>query len=285
MKRCLDLILRVFVVVGLVAVMSGAAVAQKTAKQCRDEWRANEAANKAKGITESAFVKECRAAAAQPGAPAAAPTAATAAAGAQKTAKQCRDEWRANEAANKAKGITESAFVKECRAGTTTAAQPAAPGAAPAATAAAHKTAKECRDEWRANEAENKKNGITESAFVKDCRAGTTTARPAATAAPTAAPSPRAAAPAAPAPAQTAAPTRNPAPTVGAAPTGANQFTSEAAAKTQCRSDLVVWVNNDSHIYHFSGHSDYGHTKEGAYMCEKAAMAAGNRAAKNEKHP
>ena len=128
MKRYLDLMVRAFAIVGLVAVsatvLSSAAMAQqKTAKQCRDEWRADEAANKAKGVTESAYVKDCRAGtttAAQPTATPAAAPAATPAASGQKTAKQCRDEWRANEAANKAKGVTESAYVKNCRAGTTT---------------------------------------------------------------------------------------------------------------------------------------------------------------------
>jgi hypothetical protein len=306
MKRCLALVLPAFVIAGLAVTSSAAMAQQKTAKQCRDEWHANEAANKAKGITEAAYVKDCRAGttAAQPATPAA--PATTPAAAAKKTAKQCRDEWRANEEANKKNGITESAYVKDCRAGTTTAAQPATPSATTPATtpaAAAKKTAKQCRDEWRANEAANKKNGITESAYVKDCRAGTTTAQPAnapattpaATApparAPASAPPSQTAAPAVPPPAQTAAPApkaapaHKPAPTTAAAPTGANQFAAEAQAKAHCPSDLVVWVNTDSRIYHFSGHDDYGHTKKGAYMCEKDAMAAGDRAAKNEKHP
>jgi hypothetical protein len=47
----------------------------------------------------------------------------------------------------------------------------------------------------------------------------------------------------------------------------------------------VVWVNENSHIYHFPGTRDYGNTKRGAYMCETDAQAAGNRAAKNERHP
>ena len=42
-----------------------------------------------------------------------------------KTAKECRAEWQANKAANQAKKITESAYVKECLAGGA-AAQPAA---------------------------------------------------------------------------------------------------------------------------------------------------------------
>ena len=203
----------------------------------------------------------------------------------QKTAKECRDEWRANKADNQAKGITEAAYVKECRAGTA-AAQPAAPAAAPAqpaptaaAPAGAQKTVKQCRDEWRADKAGNQAKGITEAAYVKDCRAGTVAAQPAA---PAAAPAPAPTArPATAAPA--AAP--KPAPTTAAAPTGANQFASEAQAKARCPAGLVVWVNTDSNIYHFSGHKDYGATKQGAYMCEKDALAAGDRAAKNEKHP
>ena len=74
-----------------------------------------------------------------------------------------------------------------------------------------------------------------------------------------------------------------PAPT--ATPTGAGQFASEQQAKSRCPSDTVVWVNNNSGVYHFSGTHNYGHTKEGAYMCEADAKAAGDRAAKNEKHP
>jgi hypothetical protein len=196
----------------------------------------------------------------------------------QKTAKQCRDEWRADAAAFKQKGVTESAYVKDCRAGTATA-QPAAPPAA--ALAAKARTAKQCLDEWRANEAANKKAGITERAFVRDCRAGTAAAQPATPPAATSG----AASAAAPAPAAAPARLPKPAPTMAAAPTGANQFTGEAQAKAHCRSDLVVWVNTSSHIYHFGGHADYGKTKQGAYMCEKDATAAGNRAAKNEKHP
>ena len=60
----------------------------------------------------------------------------------------------------------------------------------------------------------------------------------------------------------------------------------EGQAKAHCvASDIIVWANLDSKIYHFSGHKDYGHTKEGAYMCEKDALGQGIRAAKNEKHP
>lgn len=50
-----------------------------------------------------------------------------------KTAKECREEWQANKAANQAKKITESAYVKECEAGGATA-QPAPAPAAPKST-------------------------------------------------------------------------------------------------------------------------------------------------------
>src|SRR5690242_21933156 len=49
----------------------------------------------------------------------------------QKAVKACQEEWRANKAANQAKGITEKAYVAQCRAGKATAAPaPAAPTAA-----------------------------------------------------------------------------------------------------------------------------------------------------------
>jgi hypothetical protein len=44
----------------------------------------------------------------------------------------------------------------------------------------------------------------------------------------------------------------------------------------------VVWVNERSHIYHFPGTRDYGHTKSGSYMCEAEAQTSGNRTAMNE---
>jgi hypothetical protein len=46
-----------------------------------------------------------------------------------------------------------------------------------------------------------------------------------------------------------------------------------------------VWVNTKSGVYHFAGTHNYGTTKEGTYMCEADAKAAGDRAAENEKHP
>src|SRR5712671_5200754 len=142
---------------------------------------------------------------------------------------------------------------------------------------AQEKTATQCREEWRANKADNQAKGITEKAYVAQCRGGGAAAQP--TPAPSAQPTPAAA------PKTTAAPAPRPATTTAVAPTGANQFANETEAKLRCPSDTVVWVNERSKIYHFSGHKDYGHTKVGAYMCEKDATAAGDRAAKDEKRP
>jgi hypothetical protein len=130
---------------GTLALSSPALAQQKTVKACQEEWRADKAANQAKGITEKAYVAECRGggATAQPAAPPAGPAASPQAAAGQKTAKACRDEWRANKAANQASGITEKAYVEQCRGGGTAAQSPAptpaaqAPAAAPAAPPAA----------------------------------------------------------------------------------------------------------------------------------------------------
>ena len=138
------------------------------------------------------------------------------------------------------------------------------------------KTVKACQAEWRANKAANQAKGITEKAYVAQCRAATASPAPAASKpAPTAAPA---------RPAPSAAPAAPTAP-AATAPSGANQYSTEAQAKARCGSDTVVWVNLASKIYHFAGHKSYGHTKSGTYMCEREATRMGIRAAKNEKHP
>ena len=139
---------------------------------------------------------------------------------------------------------------------------------------AQQKTEKECRAKWQANKAENTAKGITEAAYISQCRTGSpnvSTPTPSATAtSPTTTPG--------------TAPRTSPVP-VTASHTGANEFASEGQAKTHCPGDTVVWANLSSKIYHYNGHKDYGTTKHGAYMCERDTAAAGIRAAKNEKHP
>jgi hypothetical protein len=156
------------------------------------------------------------------------------------------------------------------------------------------KTAKACQAEWRANKADNQARGITEKAYVDQCRAGGAPTQPAAVPAPQIAPPPAPTAtapPRSPAPSPTtAAPdkptaTARPAPSAAPTPAGANQFATEAQAKARCPTDTVVWANIPSRIYHFSGTHNYGNTKSGAYMCERDTAAAGYRAAKNESHP
>lgn len=148
---------------------------------------------------------------------------------------------------------------------------------------AQQKTVKACQQEWRANKAANQAKGITEKAYVGQCRTGTATTVPA-PAAPTAAAPPKAAPSTAPASSRAARPSAPTAPSA-ATPSGANQYSTEGQAKARCGSGTVVWVNLNSKIYHFVGHKDYGHTKSGAFMCERDAMSEGMRAAKNEKHP
>jgi hypothetical protein len=143
---------------------------------------------------------------------------------------------------------------------------------------AQQKTTKECREEWKANKTANQANGISEKAYVAQCRGG---ASPTAAPAPPPAPAPTAATPP-PRPSPPPSPTAAPKPGV---PAGANEFSTEAQAKARCPSDTVVWVNLTSKIYHYSGTKNYGNTKHGAYMCERDTAAAGMRAAKNETHP
>ena len=75
------------------------------------------------------------------------------------------------------------------------------------------------------------------------------------------------------------------APTPAPTATGANEFANEALARAHCPTDVVVWVNLNSQVWHWAGTKNYGTTKEGAYMCEADATAEGARAAKNEKQP
>ena len=221
--------------------------------------------------------------------------AGSSAANAESIMKECGSEWQAAKAAGTTNGQTWQEFLKSCRVQHQGGAQaPAAPAAqaapapaAPAPTAAAGKSAKECNAEYAANKAAIRSSGQRKADFIAACRAGNETIPQGAAAAPAPVPAPAQNSgslfpwqqPAsAPAPAPMA-------PATTATPTGAGQFASDQQAKYRCPSDTVVWVNNNSGVYHFPGTHNYGHTKEGAYMCEADAKAAGDRAAKNEKHP
>ena len=140
------------------------------------------------------------------------------------------------------------------------------------APAQAESVMKECGAQWKAAKEAKTTNGQTWREFLKDCRT-----RLASTSATTTAP--------APAPAAEPAPAPKPAATrmSRVAHTTAGEFASEGEAKGHCPSDTVVWVNNKSRKYHYSGDRYYGTTKHGAYMCENEAKSAGDAAAKNSK--
>ena len=121
-------------IVGVFLLSLPAVAQQKTVRACQAEWRANKDANQAKGITEKAYVTQCRAAA--PTTTTMAPAAPPPAAGGQKTVRACQAEWRANKDANQARGITEKAYVAQCRTGGTVAAPAQAPAPAPTRTTA-----------------------------------------------------------------------------------------------------------------------------------------------------
>jgi hypothetical protein len=281
----------------------------KTVKACEDEWKANKSTIQASGKKKTDFMTECRAetASTEPATPAAQPApaassnppAAAPRVRSAKTIRACAAEWTANKASLEASGKTRKDFITECRAGTeTTAAAALSTGMTPRmAHAAGKKTVKACEAEWKANKATIQASGKKKTDFMTECRAeptSTQAAAPAPQPAPTQQPkSDVAAAPQSTTAAQpkseaTAAQPKSEAPAAPAShePTASlasGQFTTEAAAKTHCPSDTVVWANTRSRIYHYASSRVYGHTKMGAYMCEKETAAAGIRAAKREK--
>ena len=58
-------------------------------------------------------------------------------------------------------------------------------------------------------------------------------------------------------------------------------YPSEEQAQQHCPSDVVVWLNLPSHIYHWKSMRWYGNTKNGAYVCKKEADENGNRGTLN----
>jgi hypothetical protein len=163
-----------------------------------------------------------------------------------KTAEQCNAEYAGQKAALDAAGTKQADFVASCLA-----------AAAASATPILSKTKQECAAEYAANKPAIAAGGQTKAAFDADCRAGTERI-------------PTASAP--------AAAVAKPKPM--AAPSA-----TEAELKAKCPSDAIVWVNAKSGVYHFAGTHDYGAAKQGSYMCEMDAKAAGDHAAKNEKRP
>jgi hypothetical protein len=48
-----------------------------------------------------------------------------------------------------------------------------------------------------------------------------------------------------------------------------------------CPGDKLVWVNTQSHVYHFQGERYFGSTKEGKFVCEYVADKEGDRPTRN----
>ena len=63
---------------------------------------------------------------------------------------------------------------------------------------------------------------------------------------------------------------------------GLQTFSTEQLAKQHCPTDTVVWLNHQSGVYHYKGQRWYGNTKSGAYVCQKEADRAGDRATKGQ---
>jgi len=58
-------------------------------------------------------------------------------------------------------------------------------------------------------------------------------------------------------------------------------FSTEVQAQNHCPSDVVVWLNLPTRIYHWKDMRWYGITKNGAYVCKKEADENGSRGTLN----
>src|SRR5262249_26548770 len=73
----------------------------------------------------------------------------------QKTVRACQAEGHATKDANQARGLTQKAYVAQCRAGATTTPPAPTPTTAPPPAAGGQKTVRACQAEWRANKDAN----------------------------------------------------------------------------------------------------------------------------------
>lgn len=54
-------------------------------------------------------------------------------------------------------------------------------------------------------------------------------------------------------------------------------FSTEMEARKYCQTDIVVWLNTATGIYHFKGMRWYGNTTSGAFACQTEVDRAGFR--------
>jgi hypothetical protein len=62
---------------------------------------------------------------------------------------------------------------------------------------------------------------------------------------------------------------------------GLETFPQEDQARRHCPTDIVVWLNLPTMIWHYKGQRWYGRTQHGAFACEKEAAASGARGTRN----
>ena len=62
---------------------------------------------------------------------------------------------------------------------------------------------------------------------------------------------------------------------------GLETFSQEAHAQQHCPTDIVVWLNLPTMIWHYKGQRWYARTQHGAFACEREAAADGARGTKN----
>jgi hypothetical protein len=67
----------------------------------------------------------------------------------------------------------------------------------------------------------------------------------------------------------------------GAGRSALTAYPTEAAARTGCAGDAVVWRAHGSRVFHTAGSKYFGKTRHGAFVCERAAEARGLHAAKS----
>jgi hypothetical protein len=58
-------------------------------------------------------------------------------------------------------------------------------------------------------------------------------------------------------------------------------FADSQSAQVRCPSEVVVWVNTRTGVFHLPGERWYGMTREGTYECESDAVAEGDRETRN----
>ena len=219
-------------------------------------------------------------------------------ANAESVMKACASQWKQAQSTGATGGQSWPQFLAQCRtvqispASAPTPApappsgslfpwsQPSAPAPATASNAGAGQSVmKLCASQWKDAKAAGTTGNQTWPQFLAQCRTRQGSA---------AAPSGGFVQAPAPAPAsQSGSPfpwwkQSAPASTSGApAAPRAGEYTTELAARARCPSDIVVWVNTPTRIYHYSGTRYYGQTRKGAYMCEADARAAGYRATRS----